>query len=123
MWNSKSNYVGWKLYLGDLFETDNVPVYASPARATDLSNLPPTLSFVGDLDPFYDETVIFMDRLRKNGIPVYFEVYKGCFHAFDLLGEKTKIGKEAVSFLLENFKYAVNHYFAEQPYLPPPSIV
>jgi acetyl esterase/lipase len=115
MWNSKSNYTGWKIYLGDLFKTDNVPEYASPARAEDLKNLPPVISFVGDLDPFYDETVIFMNRLRENSIPVFFKVFKGCFHAFDLAGDKTNIGREAISFLMENFNYAINHYFAQQP--------
>lgn len=107
VWNSKSNYIGWKLYLSDLFGTDNVPTYASPARASDFSNLPPTLSFVGDIEPFYDETILYMEKLRKNGIPVHFEVYKGCFHAFDFIGSNTNIAQEAISFLMKNFDYAI----------------
>jgi acetyl esterase/lipase len=115
LWNSRSNYLGWKLYLGNLFGIDNIPFYASPARATDFNNLPPTLSFVGDIEPFRDETIIYMEKLRKNGIPVHFEVYKGCFHAFDLVGNNTSIAQEAISFLMKNYNYAVEHYFAKQP--------
>jgi acetyl esterase/lipase len=114
IWNSKSNYLGWRLYLGDLFGTDNVPFYASPARAASFKNLPPTFSFVGSIEPFRDETINYINKLRENNIPVYFEVYEGCFHAFDLVGANTAIGKKAAAFLMETFNYAVSHYFAEQ---------
>ena len=55
IWNSKSNEMGWKFYLGDLFGENNVPYYAAPARATDLSNLPTFISYVGSVEPFKDE--------------------------------------------------------------------
>jgi acetyl esterase/lipase len=115
VWNSKSNYLGWKLYLGDLFATKDVPFYAAPARADNYENLPPALSFVGSIDPFRDETMAYMNKLRENGVPVHFEVYEGCYHAFDVFGKGTNIAKKAISFLMETFNYAVGHYFAEQP--------
>ena len=42
IWGPERNRFGWRSYLGDRFGTDDVPVYAAPARATDLAGLPPT---------------------------------------------------------------------------------
>ena len=38
--------------------------YAALARLEDFSGLPPAYSFVGDGEPFYDETVHYFERLR-----------------------------------------------------------
>jgi len=113
LWNSDLNKYAWKLYLGELFEKD-VPAYAAAARATDYSNLPPTATFVGDLEPFRDETVEYVNNLRKAGVHVDFEMYKGCYHAFDAACSKAEVSKKATSFLMDSFKYAVENYFAEQ---------
>ncbi|MEQ8156177.1 MAG: alpha/beta hydrolase [Clostridiaceae bacterium] len=114
VWNSKSNFNGWKLYLGELFGTPNVPYYAAPARAEDYRNLPPTATFVGELEPFRDETIQYVKNLRKAGVPVEFEMYKGCYHAFEQLCPKAEVSKKALAFIINTFKYAVEHYFAEQ---------
>jgi len=114
IWNSKSNEIGWNLYLGDSFGTNQVSKYAAPSRETDYSNLPPTCTFVGTIEPFHDETVTYVEALRKNGIHVDFKEYEGCFHAFDLVGAKTTVGKDAAAFLMKSFCYAVEHYFEEQ---------
>ncbi|MDF2893208.1 MAG: esterase/lipase, partial [Clostridia bacterium] len=99
VWNSKSNYNAWRLYLGEIYGTPNVPSYAAPARSEDYSNLPPTATFVGDLEPFRDETIQYVENLRKAGVPVDFEIYKGCYHAFEQMCPKAEVSKRAVSFL------------------------
>jgi acetyl esterase/lipase len=114
VWNSKSNFNAWKLYLGELFNTPNVSCYAAPARAEDYTSLPPTVTFVGELEPFRDETVQYVENLKKAGVPVDFEIYKGCYHAFEQMCPKAGVSKRAISFLICSFEYAVNHYFAEQ---------
>lgn len=114
IWNTKSNYNGWKLYLGNLFGTPDVPYYAAPARVKDYTKLPPAATFVGELEPFRDETIQYVENLRKAGIAVDFKMYKGCYHAFDTICPKAKVSKEATDFIMESFKYAVSHYFAEQ---------
>ena len=114
VWNSRSNYICWKLYLGKLSGTANIPYYAAPARASDLSNLPPAATFVGELEPFRDEVVQYVENLRKAGVPVDFEIFEGCYHAFEQMCPKAKISKRAVDFILNSFKYAAEHYFAEQ---------
>jgi acetyl esterase/lipase len=99
VWPPNSNRFGWDCYLGDL-QTDNVPAYAAPARATDLSNLPPTFINVGALDGFCDEDVDYATRLRHAGVPVELHVYPGAPHGFDSLAPNTKVAKRANEDLL-----------------------
>lgn len=113
IWNSNYNQWAWNLYLGEL-AGEEVPPYAAAARANDFSNLPPTVTFVGDLEPFRDETIQYVENLREAGVPVDFEIYKGCFHGFDIIQPNAEVSKKAVSFFIKSFKYAVEHYFAEQ---------
>lgn len=114
VWDSKSNAVAWKLYLGNLFETPKVSYYAAPNRAEDYFKLPPTATFVGELEPFRDETILYVENLKRAGVAVHFEIYKGCYHAFDQICPKAKVSKAAISFLVNSFTYAIDHYFAEQ---------
>jgi acetyl esterase/lipase len=117
LWNSASNELGWRLYLGPLYGKVDVPCYAAPARSTDYSALPPTFTFVGDIEPFYDETVTYIENIRKSGVPVHFKVFEGCFHAFDMVCPKTNVAKEAAALLETTFKYAVTHYFCLRKHL------
>ncbi|GKU24252.1 alpha/beta hydrolase [Clostridium folliculivorans] len=114
VWNSKSNFLGWKLYLGSFFATEKVPYYAAAARSEDYSNLPPTATFVGNLEPFRDETIDYVENLKKAGIPVHFEIFNGCYHGFDQICPKAEVTKKAHEFLVNSFKYATENYFAEQ---------
>lgn len=111
--NSSMNEWAWKLYLSELYGKD-VPIYAAPARATDHNNLPPAVTFVGDLEPFRDETIQYVDNLKKAGVPVDFKIYSGCYHGFDLINPKAAVSKNANSFLINSFRYAAANYFAEQ---------
>lgn len=114
IWNSKSNDLAWRLYLGELFGNEEISEYAVPARCIDYSGLPPTCAFVGSIEPFRDETVTYIENLKKAGISTHFKIFDGCFHAFDLICYPTRIAKESRAFLMEAFNYAVEHYFAEQ---------
>lgn len=113
IWNTKSNKIAWKLYLGEKFGTEDVSKYAAPARETDYRNLPPTLTYVGTIEPFTDETIQYVENLKASGVEVMFKTFEGCFHGFDLLGYATP-AKEAKAFLIDGFMYAVNNYTAEQ---------
>jgi len=114
LWYSAANTASWKLYLGDLYGKTDIPIYAAPARTEDYSGLPPTCSLVGSIEPFYDETVAYIKNLEKCGIPVNFKVFEGCFHAFDRMCPEAGISKDAISFLTDNFMYAVENYQAPQ---------
>ena len=69
IWNSEANKRGWGMLLRGVKEGEEVPAYVAPARATDLSNLPPACSFVGGIELFRDETISYMKRLKKKGKP------------------------------------------------------
>jgi acetyl esterase/lipase len=113
VWNSIANRVAWQVYLGALSGGD-VPAYAAPARADDLRGLPPTCTFVGDLEPFRDETLHYVERLKAAGVPVAFELFRGAYHGFDVIAPKAAISRRATAFWLDWFAFAVRHYFAPQ---------
>lgn len=91
------------------------PVYAAPARQTDYRNLPPAFTFVGDREPFYCETVDYVNHLRAAGVPAALEVYPTGFHAFDMLLPFRRISRQAIAAFEEQYRYAAAHYTAPQP--------
>ncbi len=107
LWGARHNRLAWNLYLGGL-TGDAVPKYAAPARETDYAGLPPTTTFVGDLDPFRDETTAYVESLRAAGVPVAFRLFEGCYHGFDLIQPDTTPGREANAFFCEQFAEAVD---------------
>lgn len=115
IWNGKMNRLGWDLYLKKLQEENKtIPIYAAPSRATDYSNLPPTATYVGDLEPFRDETIEYVENLKKEGIPVEFKLFKGCYHGFDGIVPKAKVSKAAIAFMSNSFAHAIDNYFKKQ---------
>lgn len=101
VWNTKRNHWGWSHYLGDLYRTDHIPKYGSPAKETDYSGMPPCYTFVSDGEPFYAETLTYVEKLKKAGIPAEVDVYHGNVHAFDMLMPWTKNAKAATQKLVE----------------------
>ncbi|WEV59122.1 alpha/beta hydrolase [Bifidobacterium sp. ESL0728] len=114
VWNTASNRLCWNMYLGKRRVTAAVPAYAAPARVQDLSGLPPTLSYVGDIEPFHDETVTYMNRLTAAGVETRFRVFPGAFHVFDALVPHAEISEDAAKFLLDGFEYGIKNFFANQ---------
>ena len=113
-WNTKRNRKAWKRYLGDAYGTDIVSCYAAPSRRDDYSGLPPCYTFVGDIEPFYWETVEYVRRLREAGVEAEVDVYPDWFHAYDILFPAKKIVHEAIAKFEEHYQYAAEHYFAPQ---------
>ena len=95
VWNTRRNHWGWKNYLRGLYGTDRVPKYASAARETDFSGLPPCYTFVSDGEPFYAETLAYVRHLQEAGVKASVDVYHGRTHAFDMLCPWLKKSKEA----------------------------
>lgn len=98
-WTPESNNVGWRAYLGDLFDTGDIPPYAAPTRATDLSGLPPAYISVGTLDIFLDEDIDYARRLIEAGVPTELKLYPGGPHGFDTprLNRNAELGQRAAA--------------------------
>ena len=64
-------------YLGTTYGNHDTPAYAAPARATDLTNLPPAFVMVGNLDGLLDEDIDYARRLIAAGIPTDLHVLAG----------------------------------------------
>ena len=96
VWSRDSNTFGWKAYLGDLYGRDDVPPTAAPARASDLSGLPPTFVSVGAADGFRDEDVDYATRLNQAGVPTELHVYPGACHGFNVMAPNAEITKQCM---------------------------
>ena len=69
---------------------------------------------MGDIEPFYCETVDYVRHLRDAGIEAEVDVYPDWFHAYDLFFPAKKIVREAIARFEEHYAYAAVHYFAPQ---------
>jgi len=108
VWDEEANKLAWALYLDGVKE---VTPYAAAARCTDYTKLPPTITYVGSVELFRDETTTYVENLRRANVPVEFEVFDGAFHGFDVMVPNAPISKRANQFLLENFQKFAQRYF------------
>lgn len=116
IYDSVTNDANWRIYLGDLYGTDRIPVTAVPARETDYRGLPPTITFVGSIEPFRDETVAYVENLRAASVPVEFLEVDGAWHAFDGLAGWTKIAKKTAAWKNDRFReYLAKHRAPQVP--------
>lgn len=83
IWDQGSNLVGWTAYLGDARGGPDVSPYAAPARANDLSGLPPAYLDVGSAETFRDEDIEYAARIWHAGGQAELHVWPGGFHGFD----------------------------------------
>lgn len=93
VWNRRANEIGWNAYLSGRAGTDDVSPYAAPARATDVSGLPPTYINVGDLDLFLDEDIAYAQGLMRAGVPVELHVYPGAFHGSNTFVSRSQLSQ------------------------------
>ena len=85
VWDRTSNETGWSALLGEARGTADVSPYAAPARADDLSGLPPAFIDVGSAETFRDEDVAYASRIWQAGGIAELHVWPGGFHGFDTL--------------------------------------
>jgi acetyl esterase/lipase len=84
LWNLPNAVFSWKAYLGADHEGDVSP-YAAPARAEDLSGLPPAYVTVCHFDPLRDEGIAYAQRLAQAGVATELHLYPGTFHGSELV--------------------------------------
>lgn len=93
VWDRVSNETGWSALLGDARGGPDVSPYAAPARATDLSGLPPAFIDVGAAEIFRDEAIAYADRIWTAGGDAELHVWAGGFHAFDIFAPHTVVAR------------------------------
>ncbi|SEH65424.1 Acetyl esterase/lipase [Leifsonia sp. CL147] len=89
IWDRRSNLMAWDAYLGA--ERSAVSPYAAPARAADLSGLPPTFLEVGSSEVFRDEVTDFASRLWATGNQAELHVWAGGFHGFSGFAPEARV--------------------------------
>ena len=83
LWETTSNITGWDSLLGARRGNKQVSHYTSPARAEDLSCLPPTFIDVGAVESLRDEAIDYAKRIWLSGGDAELHVWGGAFHSFD----------------------------------------
>jgi acetyl esterase/lipase len=94
VWGAATNRFGWRAYLGPDVGNE-ISGHAVPARAEDLTGLPPAFITVGNLDGLLDEDLDYARRLIHAGVPTDLHVFADGPHAFDSLMPDTAIAQRA----------------------------
>lgn len=89
IWDRRASLECWRHYLGSS-EADQ---YAAPARAADLSGLPPLFIDVGGQDLFRDESIEFAQRALAAGVAVELHLYPGAYHASEFIAPEAALSR------------------------------
>ena len=102
--NRRTGILAWQNYLGADYagpEDPRVSSYAAPARATDLTGLPPTYIVAAERCPLRDEDIEYALRLLRAGVSVELHSYAGAFHGFMELAPSAEISVRAQRELID----------------------
>ncbi len=105
IWDRAGNVEAWSWFLGG----QDPDAYAAPARATDLTGLPPMFIDVGDMDLFRDEDIDFAARLLQAGNPLEFHVYPGAYHASEVFAPTADLSQRIWGTRLAALTRALHH--------------
>lgn len=97
VWDRVSNETGWAAALGTGRGGAAVSPYLAPARATDLSGLPPAFIDVGAAEIFRDEAIAYADAIWRAGGDAELHVWSGAFHACDIFAPHTAVGRSMIA--------------------------
>ncbi|MFB4159079.1 alpha/beta hydrolase [Geomicrobium sp. JSM 1781026] len=110
IWNHDLNEKAWAMYLNNKNGTDDVSPYAAPARANDLAGLPYTYTCVGQLDPFRDETLTYVQKLCQAGVDVEFHLYPGAFHGFEGIAPDALVSERTMAEYIQAATYVLHRH-------------
>jgi acetyl esterase/lipase len=83
VWNNAANRVGWRAYLDREPGVSDVPPYASPARRSDLTGLPPAWIGTGTAELFHAEDRAYAHALQRASVDCVLDSVDGAPHAFE----------------------------------------
>jgi len=86
LWCGTINRKAWDYVVGeDVRGTREVTPYQAPARATDLSGLPPTYIDAGECEVFRDPAVMYAMNMWRCGSTCELHIWPGAYHGFDVM--------------------------------------
>ncbi|NUT98989.1 MAG: alpha/beta hydrolase [Saccharothrix sp.] len=94
-WDRNNNDTAWDAILGPLRFTDDASPYQVPARARDLSGLPPAYVDVGAAEIFRDEAVEYASRIWATGGQAELHVWAGGYHGFAGFSPAAEVSRAA----------------------------
>ncbi|MBN1173716.1 MAG: alpha/beta hydrolase [Micromonosporaceae bacterium] len=97
LWDRTTNATAWGALLGDASGGVGVSPYAAPARASDLSGLPPAFIDVGSVEIFRDEAISYATRIWQAGGAAELHCWAGGFHGFDHALPQAALSRDARS--------------------------
>ncbi|MFY1828333.1 alpha/beta hydrolase [Myxococcus fulvus] len=97
VWDRTSNLTAWRAVLGDRLGGPDVSPYSAPARASDLSRLPPTFIDVGGAETFRDEAVTYATRILAAGGECELHVWGGAFHGFHDIAPQSALAQACIA--------------------------
>jgi acetyl esterase/lipase len=107
IWTAADNRFAWEAVLGmPPGPPTGVSPHAAPARATDLSGLPPTLIAAAALDLFVDENLDYARHLLAAGVATELIVAPGAYHGFDTLNASAAVSRTFTARCMEALKRA-----------------
>lgn len=105
VWSRDKAIKAWQLYLGENHDGEVSP-YAAPARATDLSRLPPASIFVEEMDLLRDEAVEYANHLTAADVRTSLTLYAGTSHGHMGLNPQAEISRRTNRDVQEAIKVA-----------------
>jgi acetyl esterase/lipase len=103
IWDRAGNIEAWAWYLGGKAADQ----YAAPARAEDLSGLPPAFIDVGTVDLFRDEDIAFAQRLMQAGVPCELHINPGSYHASETFAPDAALSRRIWAMRVDALKRAL----------------
>ena len=103
IWDRDANLEAWGWYLGG----NEADQYAAPARAQDLSGLPPAFIDVGTADLFRDEDIAFAQRLMQTGVPCELHIHPGAYHASETFAPDAALSRRIRALRMDALRRAL----------------
>lgn len=97
----------WDNYLGPNRGDETSP-YAAPARATDLTGLPPAYILTCGLDPLRDDGHEYALRLMRANVPVELKDIPGAWHFFEAFAPHTGLARDTTAHWLGALRTALH---------------
>ena len=94
----------WRHYLGEGYpgpDATDLPPYAAPRRAENLSDLPPAYIAVMEIDPLRDDNLNYASDLLHAGVSVELHLHRGAVHGTAELAPHSAVGERIVDGLID----------------------